>query len=68
MSNANVREWRCSSAKPWNVSTDARLWVPFTQDTSDRHWNRAISGVSAKAFRAPSRASTFTPLSMVVRS
>ena len=31
--------------------------------TVERHWNWAISGVSAKASRAPSKASTFTPLS-----
>ena len=37
--------------------------MPLTQDTLERHWNRAISGVSANASRAPSRASTFTPLS-----
>ena len=64
MSKPKLRECRCSSPKPWKVSTSARLCVPLTQDTVERHWNRAISGASANASRAPSRASTFTPLSM----
>ena len=37
--------------------------MPLTQVTVDRHWNWAISGVSAKASRAPRRASTLTPFS-----
>src|SRR5918999_3204859 len=40
-----------------------RLCVPLIHVTVDRHWNCAISGVSANASRAPSKASTFTPLS-----
>ena len=39
------------------------LWVPRTHDVVARHWNSAMSGVSARASRTPSRASTFTPLS-----
>jgi hypothetical protein len=35
----------------------------LTQDTVERHWNWAISGVSARASRTPSSASTLTPLS-----
>jgi hypothetical protein len=63
MSKSKLRLCRCSSPKPEKVSTSARLYVPFTQDTVDRHWNCAICGAPANASRAPSRASTSTPLS-----
>ena len=53
----------CSSVNPKKPSTSDLLWVPFSQVTEDRHWNWAISGVSAIAARAPRSASTFTPLS-----
>ena len=39
------------------------LWVPCTHEVVARHWNWAMSGVSASASRTPSRASTLTPLS-----
>ena len=63
MSKPNVVRCRCSSPKPKNVSTPARLCVPLTHVTVERHWNWAISGASANASARPSRASTFTPLS-----
>ena len=63
MSKANVLECVCSSPKPEKVWTSASLCVPLTQVTLDRHWNWAISGASANASRAPSRAATLTPLS-----
>ncbi len=53
----------CSSSRPKKPSISERLWVPFSQVTVERHWNWAISGVSARAARAPSSASTLTPLS-----
>ena len=42
-----------------------RLWVPFTHSQEARHWNCAASGASVSAWRAPRRASMFTPLSTV---
>ena len=46
-------------------STVVRLWVPLTHSQLARHWNWAASGASVSAWRAPSRAATFTPLSTV---
>jgi hypothetical protein len=63
MSKLKDVRWRCSVPKPKKDSTEAVLCVPFTQDTVERHWNWAISGVPPNASRAPSRASTLTPLS-----
>ena len=63
MSKANVLLCVCSSPKPKKVWTSERLWVPLTHDTVERHWNWAACGASANTSRAPSRASTFTPLS-----
>ena len=55
--------WVCSPPAPLNFSTVVRLWVPLTHSQSARHVNCASSGISVMWSRAPSRASTLTPLS-----
>src|SRR5690606_5102428 len=58
----NFWRWVCSPPspkKPWMV---ARLWVPLIHSLVARQVNRAPSGASVSAARAPSRASTLTPL------
>src|SRR6185503_4988965 len=56
----------CSLPRPKKLCTVERLWVPRTQLQLARHLNCAASGVSVSAWRAPSRASTLTPLSTVL--
>jgi hypothetical protein len=62
-SNEYFVRWLCSSPRPKNPSTVELLWVPFCHSHVARHWNFAASGASVNAARAPSSASTFTPLS-----
>ena len=54
--------WFCSSPSPKKPSTVDELWVPFCHSQEARHSNFAASGASVSASRAPSSASTLTPL------
>src|SRR3954469_3676187 len=58
----------CSSPRPKNPSTVELLCVPFFHSVVERHMKLAAAGASVSATRAPSSASTLTPLSTGVSS
>src|SRR3954466_5224631 len=62
MSNEYLVRWLCSSPRPKKPSTFELLCVPFCHSQVARHSNFAASGAAVSASRAPSSASTFTPL------
>ena len=62
-STVNGVRWVCSAPSPKKSCTVVRLCVPLTHSQRARHRNCAASGASASASRAPSSASTLTPLS-----